>query len=1000
MPISWNEIRQNAIRFSREWAGEQRENAEAKSFWDEFFGVFGVRRRLLATFEEPVRGINGQYGFIDLHWRGVMLAEHKSRGKSLDKAESQAFSYIQDLAREQRAEDLPRFVILSDFERIALYDLEPEDQLNLPLFESRHYYKNEFLLKDLHKHLHDFAFIAGYRQHRLRDEDPINIKAVEILGDLHDALAAGGYAGHNLERFLVRILFCLFADDTGLFDPDSFKLYIENRTARDGSDLGLHLARLFEVLDTPIERRQAHLDEMITAFPYVNGELFRERLGFAEFNRPMRDALMRCTEFDWSAISPAIFGSLFQGVMDPKERRQTGGHYTSERDILKVVNALFMDDLRREFNEARRSKALLKQFHRKLGTLHFFDPACGCGNFLVITYRELRLLEIEVLKALFGREVQQQLDVQSLSCIDVDAFTGIEIQEWPARIAEVAMWLMEHQMNTRLAVAFGQYFNRLPLRKAARIVLGNALRLDWQAILPSAQCSYVLGNPPFIGKHYQTAEQKADMAAVFGDFKNIGDLDYVTCWHYRAAEYIQRTAIVAGFVSTNSLTQGEQVPLIWGLLFNKWHVKIHFAHRTFPWASEARGKAHVHVVIIGFATFDIPVKRLFDYDSCNGAATVIEATNIGPYLTPGPDTFVTKRQKPISPVPEMRCGNKPSDGGNLILTDSERDALIVAEPGAEKYLRRFTGSEEFINGTMRWCLWLEGADPGSLRALPLVMERVEKVRAFREESTAAPTRNAAKTPSLFFYRSQPATDYILIPEVSSERRPYIPIGIARPSLVPSNKCFVLPTADLYLFGVLTSAMHMAWMRQVGGRLKSDYSYSRTMVYNTFPWPRLDLPLPGGDSSCVREAASRIYWSSYHEGGEEEAPPKAKGRPVRLTGDAKKKAAVEAKAQAVLDARARYPLATLADLYDPLTMPADLVKAHADLDRAVDACYRSQPFTSDRQRVEFLFALYERITAPLLPATPTTRARSAKRPRAAAPERRRRSAAQLLGQANA
>ena len=922
MPISWNEIRQNAIRFSREWAEEQREDAEAKSFWDEFFSVFGMRRRLLATFEEPVRKINGQYGYIDLFWRGVMLAEHKSRGLSLDKAESQAFSYIQDLAREHRHADLPRYVILSDFDRIALYDLEPEEQLDLPLFDARHYIKTEFPLKELHKHIHEFAFIAGYQQHRVREEDPINIKAVEILGDLHDALAEGGYAGHDLERFLVRILFCLFADDTGLFEPDTFKLYIENRTARDGSDLGVHLARLFEVLDTPPERRQKNLDELLAAFPYVNGELFKERLGFADFNRAMRDALVACTNFNWSRISPAIFGSLFQGVMDPKERRQTGGHYTSERDILKVINALFMDDLRAEFEKARRSKALLRQFHEKLGNLRFFDPACGCGNFLVITYRELRLLEIEVLKALFGGEVQLQLNVHELSRVDVDAFTGIEIQEWPARIAEVAMWLMDHQMNMRLSEAFGQYFVRLPLRKSAHIHLGNALRLDWKAVLPPDRCSYVLGNPPFIGKHYQTAEQKADMAAVFGSFKNIGDLDYVTCWHYRAAEYIQGTAIVVGFVSTNSVTQGEQVPLVWGLLFGKWRVKIHFAHRTFQWQSEARGKAHVHVVIIGFATFDIPVKKLFDYDSGNGSATVTETANISPYLTPGPDSYVTKRQEPLSPVPETRCGNKPSDGGNLILTDEEKAALIAAEPGAEKYLKRFTGSEEFINGNMRWCLWLQGVEPTEIRNLPLVLDRVEKVRAFREKSSALPTQKAASTPALFFYRSQPAQEYILIPEVSSERRQYIPIGLVSPEVISANTNFLVPSSDLFLFGVLTSTMHMAWVRQVGGRLESRYRYSGSMVYNTFPWPE---------------------------------------KPT-----AKQKAAVAAKAQAVLDARAKHPLSNLADLYDPLTMPEDLVKAHADLDRAVDACYRPQAFTSDRQRVEFLFALYERYTAPLLP----------------------------------
>ena len=972
MPLSWNEIRQNAIHFSREWSEETREEAEAKSFWDEFFAVFGVRRRLLASFEEPVRKINGQYGYIDLFWRGVMLAEHKSFGRSLDKAESQAFTYIQDLARDHRSDDLPRYVILSDFDRIALYDLEPEDQPNLPLFESRQYSKTEFPLKELHKHLHDFAFIAGYKQHRVREEDPINIRAVEILGNLHDALADGGYQGHDLERFLVRILFCLFAEDTGLFEPQTFTLYIENRTAKDGADLGVHLARLFEVLDTPIERRQKNLDELLAAFPYVNGALFTERLGFADFNRAMRDALIACTQFSWSRISPAVFGSLFQGIMDPKERRQTGGHYTSERDIQKVINPLFMDGLRAEFEKVRHSKNMLRQFHEKLGRLEFLDPACGCGNFLVITYRELRLLEIEVLRALHGdagEGVQQQLDVLSLSKLRMDFFHGIEIQEWPARIAEVAMWLMDHQMNLSLSEAFGQYFVRLPLKNSAHIVLGNALRLDWRQILPPDQCAYILGNPPFIGKHYQTAEQKADMAVVFGDFKNTGDLDYVTCWHCLAAQYIQGTAVVVGLVSTNSITQGEQVPLIWGLLFNKWHIKIHFAHRTFKWQSEARGKAHVHVVVIGFATYDIPTKKLYDYEAWEDSATQSEVANISPYLTPGSDLFVTKRQSPQSVVPEMRCGNKPSDGGNLILGEEEKDALLAAEPIAARYLRRYVGAEEFINGRPRWCLWLLHADLADLRQMPLVLERIAKVREFRENSSALPTRKAANTPTLFFYRSQPTSDYILIPEVSSEKRRYIPIGFVPSSVISANTNFLVPSDDLCLFGFLTSSMHMAWMRLVGGRLKSDYRYSRTMVYNTFPWP----PDDGKDVvstnartkplGTVNEAAARIYWSSYHEGGEEEPVP---APPPRLKGDAKKRGQVETLAKTVLDVRLKYPSSTLADLYDPLTMPPDLVKAHADLDRAVDQCYRPQPFTTDRQRVEFLFALYERLAAPLLP----------------------------------
>jgi hypothetical protein len=928
MPISWNEIRQNAIRFSREWAGAQREDAEAKSFWDEFFPVFGVRRRLLATFEEPVRKINGQYGYIDLFWRGVMLAEHKSLGKSLDKAESQAFNYIQDIAREHRHADLPRYVILSDFEKIALYDLEPEDQLDLPLFESRHYRKIEFPVKELHKHIQEFAFIAGYKQHRLREEDPINIKAVEMLGDLHDALAEGGYQGHDLERFLVRILFCFFAEDTGLFEPETFTLYLENRTAKDGSDLGLHLAQLFEVLDLPPERRQANLDEMLAAFPHVNGELFKERLAFANFNRAMRDALMACTNFDWSRISPAIFGSLFQGVMDPKERRQTGGHYTSERDILKVINALFMDALRGEFEKARRSKAMLRQFHEKLGKLRFFDPACGCGNFLVITYRELRLLEIEVLKALFGGEVQLQLNVHELSRVDVDAFTGIEIQEWPARIAEVAMWLMDHQMNMRLSETFGQYFVRLPLRKSAHINLGNALRLDWKQILPPDQCSYMLGNPPFIGKHLMNVEQNEDMDLLWKGVAGTGVLDYVTGWYKKAAEYIKGSAVVVGFVSTNSISQGEQVGVLWNALFQLYGVKIHFGHRTFAWQSEARGKAHVHVVIIGFANFDEPEKRIYDYEGGGKDATVQQVSNISPYLIEGSDRAVVTRSSPICNVPACIYGNKPTDGGHLIIEERDRAAFLEENPDAAKYVYPLLCAEEYLHSIPRWCLWLVDASPEDIRNISGIRQRVEAVRAFRLASKKEPTRKKADVATLFAEIRQPKSRYIVIPRHSSEQRKYVPFGYFEPAVIIHDSCTALPNASPYHFGVLSSNMHMAWMRQICGRIKSDYRYSSGLVYNNFPWPE---------------------------------------KPTE-----KQKAAVEAKAQAVLDARARYTLSTLADLYDPVSMPAELVKAHADLDRAVDQCYCTQPFTSDRQRVEFLFALYEQYTSPLLPMEKKTK----------------------------
>jgi hypothetical protein len=937
MPISWNEIRHNAIRFSRDWTGAKSESAEKQTFWNEFFDVFGLKRRLVATFEEPVKNLRGQYSFIDLFWPGIVLVEHKSFGKDLGKAESQAFQYLQDLARDGRVKEIPRYVIVSDFARIALHDLEPEEQRGLPLFEGRRVATIEFPLADFHRHIHDFAFIPGYKQHKFEEQDPINLEAVEILGQLHDALEAGGYTGHDLERFLVRILFCLFAEDTGLFERETFRLYLENRTAEDGLDLGLHLAGLFGVLNTPPDKRQKNLDETLAAFPYVNGDLFAETLGFADFNRDMRNALLASTRFDWSRISPAIFGSLFQAVMQPRERRQIGGHYTSERDILKVARSLFLDDLRAEF-EARKAdrstgrRARLEEFHDKLCNLRFLDPACGCGNFLVITYRELRQLELETLKELLGGQKELTLDeINRLSQVDVDQFYGIEIGEWPARIAEVALWLMDHQMNLKVSETFGQLYQRLPLKKSPHIHCANALRADWKKVLPPEKCSYVLGNPPFVGKHYQNKDQRADMVHVFGNFKNIGDIDYVVSWFYRAAEYIQGTQIKVGLVATNSITQGEQVPLVWGLLFDRFKVKIHFAHRTFSWESEARGKAHVHVVIIGFAAFDTVNKRIYDYET--EKATVTNASNISPYLTPGSDSFVTKQSKPICDVPEMRCGNKPTDDGNFILTDDEKMAFLKEEPGAKFFLYRFTGSEEFINGNMRWCLWLKDATPDELRSFPKVMERIERVREFRLRSTAEPTRKAAKTPALFFYISQPTSEYILIPEVSSERRQYIPIGFMPKNVISANTNFLIPSSSLFHFGVLTSAIHMAWVRQVCGRLKSDYRYSGSMVYNTFPWPQ--------DAT------------------------------------AKQREAVESAAQKVLDARKEFPAATLADLYDPLSMPPALSKAHAELDRAVDLCYRREPFETERQRVEFLFTLYEKLTAPLLPVTKSKRTRRTK-----------------------
>lgn len=904
MPISWNEIRDNALSFAREWAGAAREDTEAKTFWDEFFAVFGIKRRTVASFEAPVKNLAGNWSYIDLFWPGTLLVEHKSRGKSLAKAESQAMEYIRGLKDAGRDDEIPRYIVVSDFHWIYLHDLDDGTT-------------SELEVANLHHWVQKFAFIPGYKQHQLDDEDPANIRAVELLGELHDALKDGGYAGHELERFLVRVLFCLFAEDTGLFERNVFTQFIEHHTSPHGSDLGSQLARLFQVLNSPPERRQTNLLEELAELPYVNGDLFAEDLGFADFNRAMRERLLACCRFDWGRISPAVFGSLFQSVMEPRERRQIGAHYTSERDILKLVRSLFLDDLRAEFDAVKGSKKRLEEFHRKLGQLTFFDPACGCGNFLVVTYRELRLLEIEVLQILHGK--QKVLDIHGLSRVDVDAMHGLEINEFPVRIAEVALWLVDHQMNQRLSEAFGQYFVRLPLKKSAAIRHANALRVDWREVLPPQRCSYVLGNPPFVGAKYQTAEQRADLGVVTADVKNAGLLDYVAGWYLKAADYIQGTAIPVAFVSTNSITQGEQVGVLWSELFRR-GVRIRFGHRTFAWQSEARGKAHVHVVIIGFDLADAANKRLFDYANDAEQPTIVTAANISPYLVEGPNTVVENRTKPLCAVPPIKFGNQPIDGGYLLLDKQQKQELERECPRAKKWIRLYLGSHEYINGEERWCLWLKDALPNELRECEPVMSRIDQVRRFRLASKRPDTVKLARKPADFAFVSHPGKKYLIIPSASSERRRYIPMGFLPPSVIASNLCLIVPGADIYHFGVLSSTMHMAWVRQVCGRLKSDYRYSNKLVYNNYPWP--------------------------------ETPTE------------KQKAAVEAKAQAVLDARAAFPTASLADLYDLLAMPAKLVKAHAELDRAVDACYRAEPFATDRERVEFLFTLYEKLLSPL------------------------------------
>jgi len=921
MTLSMNEIRARCAKFAETWKDASDEDADAKSFWDALFEAYGANRRQLARFEHPVRMPGGTTKFIDVLWKKMMLVEHKSRGRNLETARAQGQDYIPYLHSDER----PRYLVVSDFASFDIEDLHNGD-------------RHQFNLSDLPENAALLGFLGGYQPRRPSTEAPVNIKAVELLGGLHDALKDGNYPAHDLERLLVRILFCLFAEDTGLFDPDAFSDYIINRTNVDGSDLGGQLQQFFSVLDTPLDKRQARLDESLVGLPYVNGNVFRGSLTVAAMDRPMRDSLLQCVDFDWSKVHPGIFGSLFQGVMDSKERRAVGAHYTSEENILRLINPLIMDQLRADFvaiknDRSKRRLTRLEEFHRRLSGLQFFDPACGCGNFLVIAYREMRRLEIEVLKELYG-EAQQITDIALLSCVSVKNFHGIEIGEFACAIACVAMWFMEHIMNTELSFAFGRYFVSLPLIHSAQILHGNSLRTNWKTLLPPSGDVIVLGNPPFVGHQWRTLEQQEDVDLIWGSDGRFGRLDYVACWYRKAADYISGTAAVCAFVSTNSITQGEQVATLWEALFFR-GIKINFAHRTFRWASEARGKAQVHCVIIGFSTkqHERIKKKLFDHpDGDPEVETVTVCNNISPYLISGPDRVMPSRTSPPEGLPQMKKGSQPTDGGYLILDNDEKEAFILEEPESKRWIKQYIGGEEMISGKSRWCLWLKDAEPDALRRCPKVLLRIEGVRQSRLKSPTKSVRELANRPTLFTQDRQPDTDYLAVPEVSSENRRFIPIGFLKADVIASNKLQIIPDATLFLFGVLTSTMHMAWMRTVAGRLKSDYSYAPA-VYNNFPWP------------SENESHFQI---------------------------------VELAAKEVLNARKAHTTSSLADLYDSEAMPPDLSKAHLVLDKAVDKCYRQEPFENDRQRVEFLFALYERIVSPLTPITPIKKSKGRKK----------------------
>ena len=906
MALSWNEIKDRALAFSKEWEGTHSEEADAKPFLVEFFNVFGLNQRKVAAFEHKVKKLGNNDGYIDMLWKGWLLVEMKSKGKDLTKAYGQAKGYIHGLQKL----DIPKYVLVCDFETFRLYDLEETGEEEYV----------EFKLNDFVNHVELFGFIAGYQKKVYREEDPVNVKAAELMGKLHDRLKEIGYEGHPLEVYLVRLLFCLFAEDTNIFEKQQFEDFIEERTSEDGSDLAAKIQEIFQVLNTPLDKRFKNLDEQLNAFPYVGGKLFQEILPVAHFDSKMRQTLLECCYLDWSKISPAIFGSMFQSVMDPKERRNLGAHYTSEKNILKLIKPLFLDELWAEFESIKTNKAKLNAFHERLSKLKFLDPACGCGNFLVITYRELRLLELAVLERLYGND-RVVVELADVALLDVDMMAGIEYEEFPARIAEVAMWLMDHQMNLKMSMEFGQYFARLPLNKAANIANANALRIDWEDVVSKNELSYIIGNPPFIGKQLQNTIQKSDMMAILNNNKGVNQLDYVTAWYFKSAQLIQGTKINVAFVSTNSIVQGEQVGILWNNLFCQYNIKIHFAHRTFNWKNEAKGNAAVHCVIIGFSAYDVSKKIIYEYQDINGDATSNIVKNISPYLIEGNDFALISRNKPLCFVPELIFGNMANDGGHLILqNEDEYTNYANNEPAGIKFIRPFVGSVELINNIKRYCFWLVGINPSELKTLKLLNDRIESVRAFRLNSTREATRKLASFPYLFGEIRQKTGNILVIPRVSSENRNYVPIAFYNYKTIINDRCTFMNDASLYNFGVITSKMHMVWMKTTCGRLKSDFNYSNNIVYNNYPWP--ENP------------------SEKH---------------IKI---------IEEKAQTVLDVRASFPTSSLADLYNPLTMPPALVKAHNELDKAVDAAYSKQAFNTEAKRMEFLFELYEKYTAGL------------------------------------
>ena len=924
---------QAAKNFAAYWKGKGYEKGESQPFWLSLLrDVYGVEHpEQFIQFEEQVH--LDHTSFIDGTIPAThVLIEQKGLGKDLNKPIKQsdgalltpfeqAKRYILELPVSQH----PRWVVTCNFSTFYVYDMErPHGEPEIIQLENleREYYRLQFLVDAGNEHL--------------KREMEVSIAAGEIVGLLYDAFynqftpprRNNVDALKSLNKLCVRLVFCLYAEDAGIFGQHG--MFHDYLSAFDTRGMRKALVELFKVLDTRPQNRDPYLQDDnpdLAAFPYVNGGLFSdEDIEIPPFTDEIRELLLvKASEnFNWAEISPTIFGAVFESTLNPETRRSGGMHYTSIENIHKVIDPLFLDELKAELDEIcanpveRTRTAKLRVFQRKLASLTFLDPACGSGNFLTETYLSLRRLENKILVELSHGQVTMYSASESPIQVSISQFYGIEINDFAVTVAKTALWIAESQMMKETEKILLVPLEFLPLKTNAFIVEGNALRVDWESVVPKNKLNYIMGNPPFVGASMMDKEQKNDAVSIFGKKKLSNSIDYVGAWYYKASFLIANTPCRVAFVSTNSITQGEQVAPLWKELFDKYHVHIDFAYRTFRWDSEANLKAHVHCVIIGFSSFpNTSNRRIYSGERFQNAE------NINAYLIDAPNIFVSSRSKPVCNVPAMFLGNKPSDGGNLIITDEERFDILKREPELAKYIHPYLGAAEFINKKIRYCFWLKDVSPAEIRKSPELMKRVGAVREMRLASSAAPTREKAATPHLFFFISQPTTNYLLIPSTSSENRRYIPIGFLTPDIIASNAATIVPNASLYHFGILTSNVHMAWMRTVCGRLKSDYRYSNAIVYNNFPWP---------------------------------TPTEQQTQKIKET------------AQAVLDARALYPDSSLADLYDELTMPPELRKAHQANDRAVMDAYGfikgTAARTSESACVAELMKLYQQKVSEL------------------------------------